>query len=268
MPDESKDFDWVSGGLKKLAEAAIVGLIGLGAAELGLAPAKDITDSKNWPLWSALVLLFAIYQVGWPPLWRAFLRRRVPAAKPGRISVLLAQLHQDKGGGLRETVREAIVGQLGDTVEVVLWPESLRVGDGRHADANTKALSKAQKWLNAKSCDLLVWGRVKGDKTIALRFTPSEGVGSDMRSYGLTADTLELPVNFVSDLAAAVAARIVTEASRAIYMSGRYLVPLMQASAERFEPVVKNLRPSFDAETRGSLLHRHVPRPRAGDVPE
>src|SRR5208282_5996115 len=101
------------------------------------------------------------------------------------------------------------------------------------ADANTKARSKAQKWLHAKSCDLLVWGRVKGDKTLALRFTPAQGSGSDVRSYGLTEDTLELPVNFVSDLAAAIAARVVVEATRAVDMSGHYVVPLMRKSAER-----------------------------------
>jgi tetratricopeptide (TPR) repeat protein len=258
MAGEGESFDWVGGGLKKLAEAAIVGLIGLGAAKLGLAPAKDITDPQNWPLWAALVLLFAAYQAGWPPLWRASLRWRVPSAKPGKISVLLARLHQDKSDGLRQTVREAIVGQLGDAVEVIPWPESLTVGDGSYTDANTRARSKAQKWLNAKSCDVLIWGRVKSDKTIALRFTPCEGADSDMRSYGLSDDTLELPVNFVSDLAAAIASRVVTEAARADHMSGQYLVPLMRASAERLEPIVKNLRPSFDADTRGSVLQSYA----------
>jgi tetratricopeptide (TPR) repeat protein len=258
MAGEGESFDWVSGGLKKLAEAAIVGLVGLGAAKLGLAPAKDVTDPKNWPLWAALVLLFAAYQVGWPPLWRAYLRWRVPSANPGKISVLLARLHQDKSDGLRETVREAIVGQLGNAVEVILWPESLWVGDGLYTEENTRARSKAQKWLIAKSCDVLIWGRVKGDKTIVLRFTPCEGANSDMRSYGLSADTLELPVNFISDLAAAIASRVVTEAARAVHMSGQYLVTLMRASAERLEPIVKNLRPSFDADTRGSVLHGYA----------
>jgi tetratricopeptide (TPR) repeat protein len=259
MPGESEGFDWVSGGLKKLAEAAIVGLIGLGAAKLGLAPAKDITDPQNWPLWAALVLLFAIYQFGWPPLWRAYLRWRVPCANPGKISVLLARLHEDKSSGaLRDTVREAIVRELRDAVEVIVWPESLRVGDGRYADANTTARSKAQKWLNDKSCDLLIWGWVKGDKTIALRFTPREGSDSEMRSYGLTTDTLELPVNFDSDLAAAIAARVVTEAARAVLMSGRYLVPLMRTSAERLEPIVKKQSPNFDTDTRGSVLHSYA----------
>jgi tetratricopeptide (TPR) repeat protein len=256
MPSESDGFDWVGGGLKKLAEIAVVGLIGFGATKLGLASnPKDITDPQNWPLWAALVLLFAGYQAGWP----AYLRWRVPCADPKKISVLLARLYQDRSGGsLQETVREAIVKQLGDAVEVIPWPESLRVGEGRYADANTRARSKAQKWLDAKSCDLLIWGRVKGDKTIALRFTASQGSDSDMRSYGLTADTLELPLGFVSDLGATIAARVVAEAARAVHMSGKFLVPLMRESAERFGPIVRKLNPGFDADTRGSVLHSYA----------
>jgi tetratricopeptide (TPR) repeat protein len=259
MLGESDGFDWVDGGLKKLAEAAIVGLVGLAAAKLGLAPAKDITDPQNWPLWAALVLLFAAYQLGFPPLRRAYLRSRVPRANPNKISILLAWLNQDKShGSLREIVREALVRELGDAVEVILWPEALRVGEGRYAEANIHTRSKAQKWLKAKSCDLLIWGRVKGDKTIALRFTPAEGSDSDMRSYGLTADTLELPLGFVSDLGAALAARIVVEAARAVHMSGHYLVPLMRASAERLGPIAQRPNPSFDARVRGSVLHSYA----------
>jgi hypothetical protein len=47
MAGDSAQFDWVGGGLKKVAEVAVVGLIGLGAARLGLAPAEKITDPKN-----------------------------------------------------------------------------------------------------------------------------------------------------------------------------------------------------------------------------
>jgi tetratricopeptide (TPR) repeat protein len=258
MADEREAFDWLSGGLRKLAAPAVVGITVLAARWLGLARANDITDPQNWRFWAALLLVFAVYQFGWPPLWRTYLRWRVPSATPGRINVLLARLYQEKGDRLRETVREAIDKQLGEAVEVILWPEALRIGDGRTTVANTKARSKAQKWLKAKSCDLLVWGRVKDKKTIALRFTPCEGSDSDMRSYGLTSETLELPVGFVSDLAAAIAARVVAEAARAVHMSGHYLVPLMRASAERFELIIKKLNPNFDADTRVSLLHSYA----------
>ena len=253
-------FAWFGEGVKGLVVLAVIGLIAFGAAKLGLAPKpEDIKDPQNWPLWAAVVLVFAAYQFGWPHLTRAWRRWRVPSAAPGKISVVLAQLHEDNSNrALRETVREAIVAQLGEAVEVILWPESLRVGDGRHAEADADAQRQAQKWLKSKSCDLLVWGRVKGDKTLALRFTPAAGPGSDMRSYGLTSETLELPANFVSHLGAAVAARIVVEAAPAVDMSGHYLVPLMRRTAERLAPVIETLNPAFDADTRGSLFFSYA----------
>jgi hypothetical protein len=256
MVSEDGRFGWAGEGLKKLAVLAGIGLIALGAGKLGLAPnPNDIKDPQNWPLWAAVILVFAVYELAWPPLRLVWLRRRVPSAMPGKVSILLAQLYQDNSNGaLRETVREAIVGQLGDAVEVILWPESLRVGEGRHAEADANARTQAQKWLRSKSCDLLVWGRAKGDKTLALRFTPSTGSDSDMRSYGLTAETLELPLGFVSDLGAAIAARVIVEAAPAVHMSGHYLVPLMRAAAERLAPIVKKRKPAFDADTRGVLL--------------
>jgi tetratricopeptide (TPR) repeat protein len=258
MSDEDEDTgsNWVSGGFKKFFEIAIFGLIALGAAKLGLAPKpNDIKDPENWPLWAAVVVLFAAYQLGWPPLLRAYRRWRISAAKPDKISILLAQLHgDDKNGLLRETVGDSIIRQLGDAVEVILWPEALRVGDGSQIAANMKAGSKAQRWLNEKSCDLLIWGRIKSDKTVALRFSPRQGSVSEPRSYGLTADTLDLPQNFGADLGAALAARIVVEAARAFERSGEYLVDLMRISAQRIEPILRNLNPNFDADTRGSLF--------------
>src|SRR5271163_2564560 len=258
MPDEDEDSgsSWLSSGFKKLVEIAISALIVLAAAKLGLAPKpNDLKDPSNWPLLVAIVLLFVAYQLGWPPLLRAYRRWRIASAKPDKISILLAQLHgDDKNGSLRETVGDSIIGQLGGGVEVILWPEALRVGYGSQIAANIEAGSKAQRWLNDKSCDLLVWGRIKSDKTVALRFTPRKGSASEPRSYGLTADTLDLPQNFEADLGAALAAHIVVEAARAFERSGEYLVDLMRTSAQRIESILRNLNPNFNADTRGSLF--------------
>ena len=79
-------MNWLVVGLMKFAEVAGVGLIGLTATWLGLAPAKDIIDPQNWPLWSVLVLLFATYQICWPPLLRQPLERSVPMTAPSNES--------------------------------------------------------------------------------------------------------------------------------------------------------------------------------------
>jgi exonuclease VII small subunit len=214
---------------------------------------------KNWPLWAGLVLLFVAYQACWPPLWRAYLRSRVPSGHSGKISLLLARLQQDKNDDpLREIVRDAITQQLGDAVEVILWPETLVLGDGSHADAVARVQAKAKRWLKSKSCDVLVWGRVKSDTALALRFTVSVGSERDGQSYGLTSDTLELPVKFISDLGVAIAAQVVAAAAPAVHMSGHYLVPLMRRSAERLAPIVRPVNPAFDSGTRGSLLFSYA----------
>ena len=167
-------MNWLVVGLMKFAEVAGVGLIGLTATWLGLAPAKDIIDLQNWPLWAVLVLLFATYQICWPPLLRAYLRWRVPRGHPGKINLLLARLQPDKtDDSLREIVRDAITKELGDAVKIIPWPEAPPIDGGRHADA--LAQSKARKWLRSKSCDVFLWSRRKSDKTLALRFTVLAG---------------------------------------------------------------------------------------------
>jgi tetratricopeptide (TPR) repeat protein len=254
MAEDGKQLDWIGGGLKKLAEVAVVGLVGVAATYLGLAPEKDITDRRNWPLWAALVVLFFAYQLIWPRLQSSYLRWRVPSGQPEKISILIARLHGDKNDALRDIVRDAIVQQLGASVEVIPWPESLRIGEGRHSDASALAGSKAQQWLKEKACDVLVWGRAKGDKALALQFTAADGVDSSLQSYGLTSDTLELPVQFISDFGSAIAARIVASAAPAVLMNSHYLVPLMQGVAKRLEPIIRQFNPAFDSETQGSIL--------------
>ena len=257
MADNGKQSDWVGGGLKKLAEVAVVGLVGVAATFLGLAPGKDITDRRNWPLWAALVLLFLAYQLAWPPLQRAYLRWRVPSGQPEKISILIARLDGDNNDELRENVRDAVLQQLGDSVEVIPWPDTLRWGGGRQTDESAAARSKAQNWLNEKACDVLVWGRAKGDKALALHFTAADGTDSQ-RSYGLTSDTLDLPVQFISDLGSAIAAQVVSRAALARSMRGQYVVPLMLNVVNRLEPIVRKLNPAFDADTRGSLLYSYA----------
>jgi tetratricopeptide (TPR) repeat protein len=43
-------------------------------------------------------------------------------------------------------------------------------------------------------------------------------------------------------------------AAPAVDMAGHYLLPLMQTTAERLEPIIQQLNNQFDADTRGSLL--------------
>src|ERR1044072_2178144 len=261
MADDSGRFDGTALGglLKKLTESVIVPLV-LGLfVSIGVATNLKLDDPANWPAWAIIAAVFVAVALGGEALRRVIARWRVPKASGKRIGLLLACLHGDKNDNpLRETTRESIKKELGDAVEIILWPEALRLGQGRDSDAELKANAKAQKWLKAKYCDLLVWGRVKGDKSLALRFTAaaSPDVGAD--SYGLTAETLELPIKLVSDLGAAIASRVVVGAAPAATMSGQFIAPLMREAAARFEPIINRMNPAFDADTRGSLLHNYA----------
>jgi tetratricopeptide (TPR) repeat protein len=188
--------------------------------------------------------------------WRR--RSSIPAASGKKIALLLARLDGDtEMGSHRESVREAIRRELGNAVEIVLWPEALRVEEGHGREAELTAYRTAQNWLIDKRCDLLVWGRVKASNVISLRFTVSAMNGPESNAYKLT-ETLDLPMDFISALGVAISARVTIHATLAVSMRGHYLVPLMRHAAERLRPVVDHLNPNYDTNTRGSMLHTYA----------
>jgi tetratricopeptide (TPR) repeat protein len=257
--------DIISGALNSALQRLLVPALLSLLVATGVAQSRELTDPNNWPAWLVLLCLFVAFTYGWQPLRRSIARWRVPVASGQRIGLLLACLDGDKAdNSLRETVREAVKKDLGEAIEIILWPETLRLADGRDADAENRARGHAQKWLVLKRCDLLLWGRVKGDKTLSLRFTPASGDTAAAESYALTPDTLELPVKFVSNLGSAIAARVVSDMDAET--SGQDRVALMRSSAERMEPIIKTLSPAFEAKTRGSLFHSYgLVRFRIGD---
>jgi tetratricopeptide (TPR) repeat protein len=176
-----------------------------------------------------------------------------------KVSLLLARIDGDNEyGSLRETVRETIRRELGNAVEITLWPEGLRIGDGHEYDAERGAYQKAQNWLAAKHCDLLVWGRLKGPSVLSLGFIVAEVGASHPRTFSLTPDTFDLPTNFIGELGAALTARFVLGVAPAIGMRGQYLVPIMRLMAERLGPLMTRLNSTFDSQTRRSLLHSYA----------
>jgi tetratricopeptide (TPR) repeat protein len=201
------------------------------------------------------------------PLYDRFMRMRtrtlIRASSGRKISILLARIDGDTANNsYRETVRETLRREFGSTVEIVLWPEALRVADGHEYDAERGADATAQKWLTQKHCDVLIWGREKGkndkgETVLSLRLTVADLGSRDSESYKLT-DTIDLPIEFVSHFGAALVARVVMGAAPAIEASGHYLVPLMRIAAERFEPIVERLNPKFDRDTRGALLFNYA----------
>ena len=151
-------------------------------------------------------------------IWDAFLRWRaqnlIRGSHGGPFSLLLARLDGDtESGSVRETLRETIRREFADAVQITTWPASLRVGEGHQYDAERVVYETAQKWLKQTSCDLLIWGRTKGQNVVSLRFTVADIGNRDAENYRLT-ETFDLPGDFIVQLGAAVAARIALSARR------------------------------------------------------
>jgi hypothetical protein len=186
------------------------------------------------------------------------IRRDIRLGSGKKISIIIARLAEDTpADSFRTTLYETIRREFGNTVELPNWPYVEALGEGYEYDIERKAYAKVQNLLKERNCDLLISGRVKGktaDTTVlSLRFTVAEAEGRNPESYKLT-ETFDFPANFVGHLGAAISARVVMSAAPAAQISSHYLVPLMQAKADRLEPIVTRLNLGFDADTRGSLL--------------
>ncbi len=217
----------------------------------------------------ALLWKIAEWVVGWLGTsaldrYRRFrIRRDIRASSGQKITILLAKIDGDTDANShRKTLHETIRRELGAAVTITLWPEALPNCDGHEYDSEHGAYATAQKWLANKRCDFLIAGREKGrnaagETILSLQFIVADIGHRPSESYKLS-DTLDLPVKFISDLGVAISARVVTSLAPTIEMRGQYLVPLMRVAAERLKPIIKRLNPSFDADTRGALLHNYA----------
>jgi tetratricopeptide (TPR) repeat protein len=189
---------------------------------------------------------------------RWFVQWRLKINTEKRITLLIARLDGDNtSGALRETIIDAIKRQIYNSVAVYRWPDSLTLDSGIDEEAEERARKKALSWLRKKRCDLLIWGRVKADNIISLRFTPAEKDEAQPQTYVLTSGTLELPAKFITDLGVSIAAYVTSNVKNAA-ASGRYMVPTLRALADRLDAITKKGGEEFGLATIGSLKHCHA----------
>ena len=190
------------------------------------------------------------------------IRRDIRLGTGTKIAIIIARLAgDDEHNSCRTTLYETIRSELGDAIELTTWPEEFALGEGYESDAEHGVHAKAQQLLTTRNADLLISGRLKGHAegkpVLSLRFAITESKAPNPESYTLT-ETFDMPVDFMGRLGAAIAARVVMNAAPAVDMAGQYLVPLMQATAERLEPIVTTLNPNFDSDTRASLFFSYA----------
>ena len=194
-----------------------------------------------------------------PKLGRWWGRRKIPAASTDRISILVAKLGGDNAANsYHQSIRELIRSAMPGTVDVIAWPEELTLKDGLDETARADANETARKWMRAKSCDLLISGRIKSSNVVSLAFTPyslvpisRNGAIADPQSYSLPIDTMEFPTAFIDDLGAAIAACAVANIRK---HNDAGFVPAIEKIAAQLEKIVETPKLLADLRTRARFF--------------
>jgi hypothetical protein len=134
----------------------------------------------------------------------------------------------------------------------------LIIHEGDEKAEMAKAHGTAQKILEAKRGDVLIWGRVKSPTALAIYFTGrSADTTGAATPYALVSDgdrVLELPLKFDRDLGAAIAARVVAVGDALSDRQGNFLTPYAERFAEQIAPLVIHPKSNWTPDARGAVF--------------
>jgi hypothetical protein len=151
----------------------VCGVVSAGCVALGLAQSPDMGDPKNWASWAVLAVIFGgITFVGAGVNGARFwLKKRNIERSPGDLfTFILADLvGDDSSRNHKQDVRNAI--ERGFYAHIISYPQVLEIAEGSVDVERTKTEAVAQKILESKRGDLLIWGRVKSANVVVLHFT-------------------------------------------------------------------------------------------------
>src|SRR5262249_40662202 len=161
------------GGVAQSVTGNIVGSAVCAACfATGLSQTKDFNDPRNWPIWVGLLVGFSVAGfVGtganaarlWWKKWR------IARSQGNRLTVILADLvGDDSTRGQKQNVRDSLRYYLGSSIHIITYPQALATGEGDEDAEFAKAHATAQKILEGKRGDILIWGRVKSLAALAL----------------------------------------------------------------------------------------------------
>jgi tetratricopeptide (TPR) repeat protein len=189
------------------------------------------------------IYLFAVYQ-----RWRSV--GRISPASGNRVSVLLIRLQgDDSSQSIRQSIIDAIRRELGDAAEIIKWPLNVPDQDGHEAENERLKFARIQKWLKVTSCDVAVWGRVKTNDTISLRFNVPEFGTRLPENYRLT-DELELPRKFIQTLGLAIVTRVCAPDWNT--RPKRELIEYLIGSVSRLDLIIRT--EAFDDGVKAALI--------------
>jgi tetratricopeptide (TPR) repeat protein len=253
---------YISGVGQSVVANIVCSAVCAGGVAVGLSQARDFNDPKNWPVWVGLIISFGV--VGFvgtganaARLW--WKKRRIRRSSGERLTVVLADLvGDDASRGQKQNVRDSLERYLESSIHIISYPQVVAIDEG-HFDAElTKAHAVAQRILNEKRGDLLIWGRVKSANVLALYFTGRSVGTSKVSSYMLVSDAeraLELPLNFDRDLGAAIAARVVAVGNALVRRLGHFLTPYAERFAKQIASLVAHPKANWSPDARGAVLY-------------
>lgn len=232
------------------------------AALFGLIHTRDIGDPQNWPVWVILLVVFsglgfAGTSANAARLW--WKRHNIPAGPGDCFTVILADLVGDAPSRiLKHNVRDALKYFFGSSIQIITYPMTFAIGEGRDDIEVRKTHAQAQNLLSKKRGDILIWGRVKSASGIALHFTRRSGTTTEVITYPLETG-LELPADFNLDVGAAIAERIFDIECAVVAMTYARdedaIVPYAKRFAQKLMPLVAHPKASWTPSVRGAVFH-------------
>lgn len=245
-----------NGIIQNVIASVLLLIVGGGLSTIGWVKAENLYDPSSWPIWVMVFGTLMFVAGGARTLWlvwrKWFAQERISRPFADRIGILVAQFEGDADNLLQETIMDNLGKELGKAANVTKWPDALVMGDGVDHDRARKSDKTAQKWLNKKHNDVLVWGRRKSDGVVSLRFTARDGVTTDAATHRLTED-LDLPESAIAQLGGVIAVQAASLAAPAVDQAGIYLAPKMREISDRLKPFADYPPASFDANTRAWL---------------
>lgn len=239
---------FVLDGWREVVAGIIVAIASLAIVSL------DPNDPKDWPWIAAaaaaipasIVIVWAVRSAA-----RRRARRQVGRASGNRIAILIARLvGDDRFNGSRQTVLETIQARFGESVELMTWPESLAISEGHNEKSEETAGRTVREWLATTGCDVLVWGRVRGQQVLSLRIG-----GRLQRPYALDEKTLSLPDDFGADLVTSIT-QVALDDAEVAADQGNVSIEQLRRVARRIEMISRQVQSHQIALAYSGVLSR------------
>lgn len=174
-----------------------------------------------------------------------------------KIGLLFARLTEDNDGhSVRETVCQTLQQELGDIIEILMWPEAIAVNHGHDVHSMLAALATAREWLAEMRCDLLLWGQIKRGRVLSVQFTGMESSIASEQCFPPSV-TFEIPLDLLSEFRMVIVARVLASIASIDGTPNQNVIQAMRLAAEELATIVKHSATNFNTEMRGTLLYAY-----------